>query len=50
MLYRHWLRLLWVVVGTVLVINAGIRPVAAGHAAPSGVGSAEVHGSLRLRW
>lgn len=31
MLYRHWLRLVWVVAGTVLVINAGIRPVAAGH-------------------
>lgn len=31
MFHRHWLRLLWVAAGAALVVNAGIRPVAAGY-------------------
>lgn len=49
MLYRHWLRLVWVVAGTVLVINAGIRPVAAGHGSRDSAPSAESYIGPRSR-
>lgn len=49
MLYRHWLRLFWVAAGTVLVINAGIRPVAAGHGSRGSAPSAVTHADPRSR-